>query len=159
MKQQEFLKMNEEERVSFINQMLVETNASKLADISMRVGMTPSTFSKKMSEGDYRYSRSMKQYIRKDRNDISMSTEEVISFFKENFQSLKEVIERGKTNEEEVFVLSPEVIEKGDYTVKNIRIPKFVNEQFSKLCEDKFSYLRLQDIQAQALWDFVKRFK
>ncbi|SFQ61908.1 hypothetical protein SAMN05421670_3008 [Psychrobacillus psychrotolerans] len=159
MKQQEFLKMEEEERVSFINQLLVDTNASKLADISKEVGMSPSSFSKKMSEGAYMYSRSMKQYVPKGKSNNSVSTEEVINFIKENFQDLKGLIERGKNIEEDVLVLSPEVIVKGDNIVKNIRIPKYVNDQFAKLCEDKFSYLKLQDIQAQALWDFVKRFK
>lgn len=159
MKQQEFLKMDEEERVSFINQLLVDKNPSKLASISIEVGMNPSTFSKKMSEGSYMYSRSMKQYVPKGKSNNSVSTEEVINFFKENFQNLKELIEQGKNSEEQGLVLSQEVIGKGGHVVKNIRIPKYVNERFAKLCEEKFSYLKLQDIHAQALWDFIQRYK
>lgn len=162
MNQQEFLKMEEEERVSFVNQMLIETNAAKLADISMKVGMSASTFSKKMSEGAFVYSRSMKQYVpkySKDTCDNSVTTEEVISFLKAHFQTLKGVIDQRKNNEEQVLVLSQEIIGKGEHVVKNIRIPKHVNDRFAKLCEDKFSYLKLQDIHAQALCDFIVRYK
>ncbi|WP_419957977.1 hypothetical protein [Psychrobacillus psychrotolerans] len=161
MNQQELMTMSEVERVEFINQMLREPSIKRLAEVASKIGMSSSSLGKKMTEGAYTYSRSLKQYILRDDNEGTLNKEEVMKFLQENYGLLKALIEREqKIDSMTVLSLSPEVVKtKGDYIVKNTKIPSEINDQFSRLCEEKFSYLKLQDLLSQALWEFVIKYR
>lgn len=159
MNQLEFMSKNEVERVKSINQMLREPGVEKIADVASMLGMSSSTLSKKMTERDYTYSRSLKQYVLRDEKQDGISKEDVMKYLQENHITLKALIEREQRSDKAVLVLSPEVVTKGEYVVKNTRIPVAISDQFAQLCADKYAYLKLQDTLAQAIWEFVIKYR
>lgn len=162
MNTQQFLKMNEEDRVNLVNKMLCEENVNTISHVAAEIGLSSASLSKKITEdGKYVYSRRMKQYIPRSGEPGHLKKDDAIHFILGNLEQLKKMVEREKElKTSSMLVLSPEVVGKSDeYIVRNTKIPSSISEEFMKLSEDKFSFLRLQDLYAQALWDFVMKYR
>lgn len=163
MNKQELLSMKEEERVKVINEMLLEKGVTKVEDVANKIGISASNLGKIMTqEGLYCCSRSFKQYVPRERNDfnVTLDKNEVVKYLQENYHAIKKLIDRElKTESDKVLVLSPKVVQSSsEYVVRNTKVGKSVNEQFTKLCEEKFSYLKMQDLLAQAMLEFTEKY-
>lgn len=163
MNKHELLSMSEEERVKAINEMLLEKDVTKVEDVAIKIGISPSTLGKLMTqEGQYSYSRSFKQYVPREgkNSNVTQDKNEVVKYLQENYQLIKRLLDReSKTDTDNVLVLSPKVVQSSsEYVVRNTKVGKSVNEQFTKLCEEKFSYLKMQDLLAQAMVEFTEKY-
>lgn len=160
MNKQELLSMSEDERVMVINDMLKEDSVTKVEDVANRIGMSSSSLGKLMTEGSYCYSRAFKQYVLRESKKVTMDKNEIVKYIQENYQTIKRLVEKETKNENNVLVLSQEVVQvNSEYVIRNTKVPKNVNDQFTKLCEEKYQYLKLQDILGQAMWEFIEKYR
>lgn len=163
MNKQELLSMKIEERVKAINEMLLEEGVTKVEDVANKIGVSSSFLGKLLTQdGLYCYSRAYKQYVPRERKDSKVTFEknEVIKYLQENYHAIKRLIDRElKTESDNVLVLSSKVVQfSSEYVVRNTKVTKTVNDEFTKLCEEKFSFLKLQDLLAQAMLEFTEKY-
>lgn len=84
----------------------------------------------------------------------SLSNED-LAYLLEHIDILKKLI---TTYEENVFILHPQIYAKNNsYSIKSIKVNDHIYHQFTEMWEDRFSYLKLQDLLSQCLIEFVER--
>ncbi|MGM8215817.1 hypothetical protein ACLIA0_09635 [Bacillaceae bacterium W0354] len=159
MKKDDFFTMNIHERVELVNKLLKKDN-NNLRAVAKILGINYSTFTKAMLEGDYVYVKRHNQYYPFFREPGSMprnSTQEKcmeIDFIKENFATLKKVIDKENKNHPQL-IIDKRLFESSKSVTKNFRISPDLYDEFTKVCERHYPYLRIQNIIAQLLLNFI----
>lgn len=156
-----FFTMTPERRVQEVNRLLQKY---ELKEIAALIGIPYSTFTKEMRKGDYFYHQSDRKYYRFIRDEDEKSIKgkygdsEVLSFIQENFDTLKSLIQNYQSSS---FLLLDERVYRSNanFVNKSIKMNSEIYEEFSKFCEDNYPQYRLQDLIAQALIDFINKYK
>ncbi|WP_342545431.1 hypothetical protein [Lysinibacillus sp. FSL K6-4013] len=166
MNKDRFFTMDVDKRVEEINKMLVN---SDLKGVAEALGIAYSSFTKSMQSGDYTYIARENQYFKFIRDKELLGTvkpstkattgfQEELTFIKENIETLKRLI--STIDESPTLVLDKEIYNsKARYVNKNLKLNEAIYEKFSKLCENQFPHLKVQDLIAQALLSFTNDFQ
>ena len=147
-------------RVEEVNRLLQKYDLREVAEM---VGIPYSTFTKEMRVGDYFYHQSDKQYypfvksenerIKGDQKDESTE----LSFIKEHFDTLKGLLQMYQSNR--LLVLDDRIYSKeAKFDNKSIKMNTELYDGFRKFCEEYYPQFKMQDLVAQALLDFTKKY-
>lgn len=159
-----FFKADPDLRVKEINKML---ESKALPDIAKDLDIPYSTFLKEMTRGDYVYIKRENKYFKfiRDTNDkLTDKKEPHIDDYKEELLFLKrhlDVLKKLISNYEkgQFLVLDKQIYDSNaKFVNKNIKVNHLIYEQFTKLCENKFPHLKIQDLISQALLDFIYKY-
>jgi hypothetical protein len=161
LKKEEFLATDPDLRVKTINKMLETT---PLNDIAKKLDIPYSTFLSEMTKGDYVYIKRDKKYFKFIRNENSLIEQtrnsdysEELSFLKKHLDVLKKLVSSHENAQP--MVLDKQVYDvKAKFVNKNIKVNASIYQQFTELCENKFRHLKIQDLIAQALLDFINKY-
>lgn len=158
-----FFSMEKNKRAEAVNKLLVGRNQSEVAEI---IGISPSSLSREMMKEDYTYIGRENKYfkfIRHHKDAIGLrsqnnSTESLeMTFLRENLEKLKQLL--ADCEENLVLSLDKEIYSHDAVFVnKNIRINQAVYERFISHCSDRFPHLKIQDLVAQSLLEFVNKY-
>jgi len=155
-----FLKLNNKDRVTFVNDLL-KNKAFDLQQVADHIGINYSTFTKVMQEDDFVYIKRENQYYKfvRDENAISSAENfenELTAFLNENLDTLKSMIDKHKRNDD--FTIDKKIFA-SKLSTKTFRMPEELYQQFVRTCEKEFPHLKIQDIIAQLLSDFTDKYK
>lgn len=158
--------MDPDIRAEKINALLEN---SDLRGVSQMLDIPYSTFTKEMQKGDYVYIARENKYFKfiRNKNDYVSSksyikgtedyTEE-LAFLKENLEMLKKLVANSEENK--MLILDKAIYDtKAKFVNKNLKVNEAIYEKFSKLCESQFPHLKIQDIIAQSLLDFINKYQ
>lgn len=158
---EQFYNTTPDKRVVIINEMLKN---SSLKEVAKQIGVPESSFSKEMIRGDYVYIKRDNQYYKFIRNENMISNnhqpyQDAINFIEQNIDELKALI-RQREDIRNMLILDEQVYsKKAKYTNKSIKMNSEVYDKFGKFCAEKYPFLTIQDLVAQALIDFINRYK
>ncbi|MBX8944799.1 hypothetical protein [Lysinibacillus sp. K60] len=160
MNKDKFLKLNNKDRVTFVNDLL-KNKAFDLQQVADHIGIKYSTFTKVMQEDDFVYIKRENQYYKfvRDENAISSAENfenELTAFLNENLDTLKSMIDKHKRNDD--FTIDKKIFA-SKLSTKTFRMPEELYQQFVRTCEKEFPHLKIQDIIAQLLSDFTDKYK
>lgn len=164
MNKDKFFTMTPEERVKEINALLQKYDLKQIAKM---IGIPYSTFTKVMRiGGDFFYHQSDKQYYQFIRSEkglqktgrVEQSNEVELNFIKENLDHLKALL---RLYQENTLLLLDEQIysKKANFVTKSIKMNLEIYEEFSQFCEEHYRHLKMQDLIAQSLLDFMKKYR
>lgn len=166
MNKDRFFTMDVDKRAEEINKMLVN---SDLKGVAKALDIPYSSFTKEMQKNDYVYIARLNQYFRFIRDKELLGTmkpsdkattgfQEELTFIKENMETLKRLI--STVDESPTLVLDKEIYNsKAKYVNKNLKLNEAIYEKFSKLCENQFPHLKIQDLIAQGLLEFIHKYQ
>jgi hypothetical protein len=115
-----------------------------------------------MQEDDYVYIKRENQYYKfvRDESQIThnpSSEDDELTYIKLHFSTLKSLIERHKENRD--FTLDKRIFRSSSkFSTNNFRILDDLYKQFVKTCEQEFPHLKIQDILAQLILNFVDQY-
>ncbi|HBJ01238.1 MAG TPA: hypothetical protein DDY89_11100 [Lysinibacillus sp.] len=160
MNKDKFLKLNNKDRVTFVNDLL-KNKAFDLQQVADHIGINYSTFTKVMQEDDFVYIKRENQYYKfvRDENAISSAENfenELTAFLNENLDTLKSMIDKHKRNDD--FTIDKKIFA-SKLSTKTFRMPEELYQQFVRTCEKEFPHLKIQDIIAQLLSGFTDKYK
>lgn len=161
MNKDDFATLSSKQRVKIVNDLL-KKGGNDLQKVAKTLGINYSTFTKLMQEDDYVYIKRIAMYCKFVQDESllreSPSTEGAeLDYIKENFQTLKELIEQRKDNND--FKLDKRIFHSNSKSPsRNFRIPDNLYEQFTQTCEQRFPHLQIQHIVAQCLLNFVDQY-
>lgn len=158
-----FFSMEKNKRAAEVNKLLAGSNQK---EVSETIGISQSLLSKEMTKEDFIYVGRENKYFKfvrdpkvavaiKNSNNSSESPEMV--FLRDNLEQLQSLLEErdGKT----MLSLNKEIYDDDSELVnKNIRINSVVYGRFVEHCSEQFPYLKIQDLIAQSLLDFVSTY-
>lgn len=155
-----FFTMAPEERVKKVNELLQKYELKEIADL---IGIPYSTFTKEMRKGDYFYHQSDKKYYPffRDENEKRKAGEnrdsEELTFIRENLDALKSLLQNYKSS---TLLLDERIYRNNAIFVnKSIKMNSEIYDEFSKFCEENYPQYQLQHLVAQALIDFMNKYK
>ncbi|QDP39363.1 hypothetical protein [Radiobacillus deserti] len=157
MDREKFLALVPARKIEEVNDML---KRSTLKEIANMLGYAYSTFTTEMRNGgEYQYNKKNKQYVRVESMGIDSKEEgEVSVFIKENMESLKHLIERYKSNQ--LLLLDGRIYSnRAKFESKTIKMNEEVYETFSNFCKENYPQFKTQDLIAQALLDFTRKYR
>lgn len=155
-----FTSLSAKQRVNIVNNLL-KKEGFRLQEVAKEIGMKYSSFTKLMQEDDYVYIKRDNQYykfIRDEKMIINNSEKKnnEIAYIKENFSTLRELIERRKDNND--LLLDKRIYHStSKHVTKNFRISDEIYKQFTEICNEQYPHLKIQDIVSQLLLDFIDR--
>lgn len=152
-----FLTLSAAKRVEEVNHLL---RNHTLKEIAAMLNFAYSTFTTEMrNNGEYQYNKKNKQYVKAvPLDDKREGDSDSVSFIKENRQTLQRLVEMYQSNN--LLHLNEKVYSKSaTYENKSIKMNKDIYSDFSKFCDSNYPHLKLQDLIAQALLDFMGRYK
>lgn len=156
MNKEQFLTLSPSKRVEEVNRLLKNHT---LREIATMYNFAYSTFTTEMrGDGQYNYSKKSKQYVAVALNEDNEEKElGLLDFFNENRHTLQRVIEMAKTKN---LLLDERVYSKSaTYENKSIKMNKQIYSEFAKFCDTNYPHLKVQDLVAQSLLDFMERYK
>lgn len=160
MNNEKFLSASIEEQVAYINEQLQHKTFDQIAE---EIGISKSKISSVMADEKYIYIKSIKRYCK-----YLMDTEETYElnqpinddtfiFLEENLQHLKKMIENCSNKNVD---LDKRIYDRDStFSNRNIKINDVIYSEFIQLCEQQYSYLKVQDLVSQALVEFVYNHK
>lgn len=158
-----FFTMSPQKRVEEVNKLLQKYD---LNNVAKQIGLPYSTFTKEMRRvGNFFYHQTDKQYYTFIRNkydkpgvgDAQLLTKEE-SFLKENLEDLERLIKMFQTKQ--LFLLNERIYSKqGKFENKSIKMNKEIYKEFTEFCDENFPHLKMQDLIAQSLLDFIDKYK
>lgn len=163
MDKEKFLSLPIQERVKYVNNMLHEYSLSEIAE---KLGISSSTFSKIMREGDYLYHQGEKTFFpfvrsetdRKSGVGLQKSNIEIMDFVKEHIVILKQIVD--EYSETKQLILDERIYgSKANYVNKNMRMNKDIYDEFVKFCKRDFPGLTIQHLCSQALIEFIAKYE
>ncbi|MFK5707523.1 hypothetical protein [Lysinibacillus boronitolerans] len=166
MNKDKFFTMDVDKRVEEINKMLIN---SDLKGVAEALGLAYSTFTKEMQKQDFVYIARENQYFKFIRDKESLGNakpsdkatigfQEELTFIKENLETLKNLV--STVNEKPTLFLDKEIYNtKARYVNKNLKLNENIYDKFSKLCENQFPHLKVQDLIAQSLLEFINTYQ
>lgn len=166
MNKDRFFTMDVDKRADEINKMLIN---SDLKGVAEKLGIAYSSFTKEMQKSDFVFIARENQYFKFIRDKELLGTvkpsdkattgfQEELTFIKENIEALKRLI--STLDESPTLVLDKEIYNsKAKYVNKNLKLNEAIYEKFSKLCENQFPHLKVQDLIAQSLLEFINTYQ
>lgn len=159
MDKQKFLTLDCKQRVEVVNDLL--KNNHDLQQVADKIGINYSTFTKVMQEDDFVYIKRENQYYKFIRNPDAISAignnaDDLTAFLAENIDTLKQIIEKHIANDD--FTIDKKIFA-SKLSTKTFRMPEELYQQFVLTCEKEFPHLKIQDIIAQLLLDFIDKYK
>lgn len=155
---EEFITLSPEKRVEEVNHLLKRHNLKEIANM---LGFKYSTFTTEMrNNGEYRFLKKNKQYVRAVTLGEVVKNEdnEAVVFINKNKQVFKRLIEMYQSNN--LLLLDERVYsKKAIFENKSIKMNKDIYRGFSEFCDNNYPHLKLQDLIAQALLDFMEKYK
>ena len=155
--------MEKNKRAEAVNKLLIGRNQGEVAEI---IGLSQSVFSKEMMRDDFTYIARENKYFKfvrsqKDaaglRNQTNSAESPEMAFLRDNLEKLKQLL--NGCEEGLVLSLDKEIYSHDAVFVnKNIRINQAVYERFISHCSDRFPHLKIQDLVAQSLLEFVSKY-
>ncbi|HDR7656211.1 TPA: hypothetical protein QCX68_001623 [Bacillus wiedmannii] len=163
MNEKEFFEIHTEERVKIINAMLEEESSKPLESVAKRIGVKYSTFTKEMQKDNYVYIQRKNKYFKfYDEEELATSTHSInefereLNFLKVNFDSLKFLTQN---KNKKLLILDEDVYKKTNkHITKTIKIKEDIYYMFNQMCEGQFSHYKIQDLFAQSLLEFCKKY-
>lgn len=181
MKKEEFIKLDIEEQVKYLNDNLLEGHT--VIRIREDIGIGEKALQKLIKQGGYKYNPKLKKYIKttipdivveetttvitdvvEETTDVVLNMEDSnIKYLAENFMVLKELIENYKraTTQSSTKATTGIVIDLVDDKhlkpkPKSVRINEFIWEEWQRFC-DKNKYYSKQDLISMALKNYMKK--
>ena len=168
MNEEEFMNLSMKEKLRTVNKMLENEEIDHLKNVSEKVGIPYSAFTKIMRDnGNYQYNQTSKRYerlmsleeyeryLQLGASDEDKSNE-TLKFLEEHLDELKKIL----LVHQNQLILDPEVYDPTYKTAsKSFQVNVNIFEQFSELCSTQFPHLRQKDLVSQSLLDFVRRFQ
>ncbi|HLR79162.1 MAG TPA: hypothetical protein VK119_01015 [Bacillota bacterium] len=155
-----FTSLTAKQRVNIVNNLL-KREGFRLQEVAKEIGMKYSSFTKLMQEDDYVYIKRDNQYYKFIRDEKKMlnnveTDNDEIAYIKENFSTLKELIELRKDNSD--LLLDKRIYHSSSkHVTKNFRISDEIYKQFTRICNEQYPHLKIQDIVSQLLLDFIDK--
>lgn len=157
MDKDQFITLSPTKRVEKVNHLL---KSHSLKEIANMLNFAYSTFTTEMrNNGEYQYNKKNKQYVRAVTSEVNEGeVGDSLSFINENRQALQRLVEMYQSDN--LLLLNEKVYSKtATFENKSIKMNKDIYKDFSTLCDGKYPHLKVQDLVAQALLDFMKRYK
>ncbi|MED3824420.1 hypothetical protein P4561_11930 [Priestia flexa] len=163
MNRDKFFTMTPEERVKDINALLQKYDLKQIAKM---IGIPYSTFTKEMRVGDFFFHQSDKRYypfIRSEeevqkRAKSEHENELELEFIRNNLNELKGLLQMYHHNT--LLLLDEQIYSKNaTFVTKSIKMNLEIYEEFSQFCEEHYRHLKTQDLIAQSLLDFMKKYR
>ncbi|MFC0015223.1 MULTISPECIES: phage antirepressor KilAC domain-containing protein [Allobacillus] len=163
MGQQRLMKMEPMERVVYVNTLLQKETSNHLKNVAKNLGMSPSTFSKIMREGNFQYHQVDKMYYKlvplqeykKMKPNSSSHTDDLMDFLTENIDELKRIIEFSSKQP----IIEPEVYDpKAKSVIKSVQVNSDIYSRFQNLAT-RFPHLRLNTLISQCFLDFIRKYE
>lgn len=158
-----FFAMEKNKRAEAVNKLLIGRNQSEVAEI---IGVSQSVFSKEMMRDDFTYIARENRYfkfVRSQKDAVGLQNQNnsseglEMTFLRDNLEKLKQLL--NDCEEGLVLSLDKEIYSHDAVFVnKNIRINQAVYERFISHCSDRFPHLKIQDLVAQSLLEFVSKY-
>lgn len=139
-----FTTLSSKQRVKIVNDLL-QKEGFGLQDVAKEIGLKYSTFTKLMQEDDYVYIKRDNQYYKFVRDESQIknknhSEDEELAYIKENFSTLKQIVESRKNNHD--LTLDKRIYRSSSKPVtKNFRITEDIYTQF---CKSNLNYSYFQ---------------
>src|SRR5699024_10599940 len=143
-----------------VNNLLIRAGF-RLKAVATEIGMKYSRFTKLMQEDDYGYIKRDNQYYKSIRDDHKMlhnveTDIDELAYIKENLSTIKELIELRKDNSD--LLLDKRIYHSSSkHVTKNFRISDEIYKQFTRICNEQYPHLKIQDIVSQLLLDFIDK--
>ncbi|WP_445489840.1 hypothetical protein [Niallia sp. 03133] len=157
MNKDQFITLSPTKKVEEVNNLL---KSHTLKEIASMLNFAYSTFTTDMrNNGEFQYNKKNKQYVKAvTLEEISGKDSDSLSFITENRQIFKRLIEMYQSNN--LLLLNERVYSKtATFENKSIKMNKDIYSDFSKFCDGNYPHLKLQDLIAQALLDFMEHYK
>lgn len=159
MNKEEFITLSPKKRVEEVNMLLRKHSLKEIANI---LGFKYSTFTTEIrSGGEYKFDKKNQQYARTiaiQDEENSLVENEVLIFIKHNKQTLQRLVDMYQSNN--LLFLDERVYSKNaKFENKSIKMNKDIYKEFSEFCDAYYNHLKLQDLIAQAILDFMERYK
>ncbi|WP_337017270.1 hypothetical protein [Oceanobacillus massiliensis] len=168
MNEDEFMSLSMKEKLKTVNKMLEEEDKDHLKNVSERVGLSYSVFTKTMRDnGNYQYNQTSKKYeklmslqeyeryLQFGANDEDKSNE-TLNFLEEHLDELKNLLVVHQNR----LILDPEVYDPSCKTAsKSFQVNLDIFDQFTEICSTQFPHLRQRDLVSQSLLDFVRKYQ
>jgi hypothetical protein len=159
MNKEEFYAIDPDERVEHINKMLQNQSIN---DVAKEIGISPSTFCKEMTTGDYVYIKRENQYYKfvRDMNSIKLTvtSDTTIAFIEKNINTLRKIV--SLYQEQVPLILDEKVYNKNaEFINKNFRLNSAIYEELNRFWESDYPSYRLQDLIGQAFLEFIQKYR
>lgn len=159
MNREEFITLSPERRVEEVNKLLRKHTLKEVASI---LDFKYSTFTTEMRQsGEFQFMKKNKQYVRTvamQEEEKNKSDAEVLIFVIQNKETLQRLIEMYQSNN--LLFLDERVYTKtAKFENKSIKMNKDIYKEFSLFCDTHYNHLKLQDLIAQAILEFMERYK
>jgi len=168
MDSEKFMNLSMKEKVKTINKMLEMEDKDHLKNVSKKVGIPYSAFTKIMrNNGDFQFNQTSKryeklmsleeyeQYLQLGNSGIEES-DEALNFLVNHLDELKQLL---RVNQSQL-ILDTEVYDPSSKTSnKSFQVNMTIFEQFTEVCSTQFPHLRQRDLISQSLLDFVQKYQ
>lgn len=156
MDKEQFITLSPTKRVEEVNRLL---KIHSLKEIAAMLGFAYSTFTTEMRNGgEYQYNKKNKQYVKVFTSENSNGDRSTLAFIEENREILQRLVEMYQTNQ--LLLLDEKVYSNtATFENKSIKMNKDIYSDFSRFCETHYRHLKMQDLIAQALLDFMEKYK
>lgn len=168
MNPEEFMSLSMNEKLKTVNKMLKREEKDHLKNVSEKVGIPYSAFTKIMRDnGNYQYNQTSKRYeklmsLEEFEQYLHIGTNKVkesnltLSFLEEHLDELKKLLMIHQNQ----LILDPEVYDSSCKTAsKSFQVNLNIYDQFTELCSIHFPHLRQKDLISQCLLDFVRKYQ
>jgi hypothetical protein len=160
MNKDDFYAMEPHVRVGYINKML---QTRGLEEVAKEIGMSPSSFSREMQNGDFVFIKRENQYYKFVRNNNiaigngNSQVDETLNLINNNLDTIKRIISLFK--DKTPLVLDEKVYSKqAKYTNNNIKMNDLIYKEFVNFCDERYPVYRRQDLVAQALLELMNKY-
>lgn len=159
MDKEKFYFLQKDKRADAINKLLENKDQANVAEL---IGISRSTFSKEMTQGDYVYIARENRYFKfirdiKSTSTVNKSDSPELTFLSLNLELLQQIVDSYENGV--LLTLNKEIYSNnGNFVNKNIRINQAVYDRFTENCDKYFPHLKLQDLIAQSLLDFIDKY-
>lgn len=159
MDKDKFYSLQKDKRADSINKLLENKDQAGVAEL---IGISRSAFSKEMTQDDYVYISRENRYFKfirdiKSAPHTNKAHSPEMDFLSTNLDVLKQILASCESGM--LLFLNKEIYSNnGTFVNKNIRINQAIYDKFTDNCDKHFPHLKLQDLIAQSLLDFIDKY-
>lgn len=159
MNREEFITLSPERKVEEVNKLLREHTLKEVASL---LGFKYSTFTTEMRNGgEFQFMKRNQQYVKTiviKEEDDNWADNEVLTFVRQNKPTLQRLVEMYQSNN--LLLLDERIYSKNaKFENKSIKMNKDIYKEFSLFCDTHYNHLKIQDLIAKAIIDFMERYK
>jgi len=163
-----FMELSMNDKLETVNKMLGNETQDHLKNVSEKIGMSYSAFTKIMRDnGNYQYNQTKRRYERlmsleeyneyrhltiNDKDSFNVA----LKFVDDHLDDIKKLLHV----QQHQLTLSPEVYDPSSKTVnKSFQVNSTVYNRFTMLCANQHPHLRQKDLISQCLLDFLEKYE